>query len=434
MGATARKWTVRQPVADRQAGFSGGLNTVTSPGEVGPAQCPRMDNTRLTTFGAAVKRGGTQRLSTAVVASGHSIKSGYAWRKDSSTVYGLVQTNGAMYSFTWGTFPRTFTNIGVVSDAAVSSAAFRDGSANVVYFASGSALKKWDGTTFASATNASQATGITVYNERLWGWGVAGSLDSIFYSPLDNGDSLGYGAGSGGQIIVRTFGQRTVVVCLSVNTSLLIFHNQGVSRLTGYGQSDISVMPEGITADVGCVGANAACVYNNIAYFVSERGVYEANEMQVSPLGTPQKPDPVLPLLQTLSATNLANVVCRFNRLQRELWITLPGVGVYIYHTVLQSWSGPFVDGYLSPDTVTLFEMLDASNQPVFCRGDASGWVSQCDTTTCLDNITAAAGGGTSYTLVLQCHRMFCGDPTTASAYLWADVLAQLDEIGRAHV
>ena len=422
----------RDPVQDLQEGFAGGLNSISDPMFLQPNQSPRLDNMRLADYGAATKRGGTQQIHTSTLGA-HSVKSGHAWRKDGTTLYGLVQLNGAMYSFTWGTFPRTLTNIGAVNDVSASCASFRDGSANVVYIASGTNLKKWDGTTFTSVAAASQASGIVAFHERLWGWGVSGSLDSVFYSALDNGDTLGIGASSGGQIIVRTFGQRTIVACVPVNTSLLVFHNRGISRITGYGQSDTTVAPEAITADVGLVGQQAVCVYQNVAYFMSERGLYKANEQLVEPIATGERPDPTVPYLQALSSANLANVVCTFNRRTREVWIQIPTIGIFVFHTILNAWSGPFMDGYLSPDTTTLFEMQDANNQPILCRGDASGWVSMCDAPSVyVDNMLADGTGGTAYNGTVQCHRMFCNDPTTANVYLWAKVLATL--IGAASI
>jgi hypothetical protein len=423
----------RQPTEDSQEGFSGGLNSVSNDYALQPNQMRRSDNARLTDIGAATKRAGTQRTSSAVLAA-FAVKNGYTWRQSASTTYLLAMCNGALYKATYGTFPMTWTSLGgSFATTTPSFAGFRDTSANVVYIATGGALQKWDGTTLTSLANPKQASGICVYHDRLWGWGVSGFLDSIFYSNLSSatssigGDSLGYGASSGGQIVVRTFGQQDIVACAPVNTSLLIFHKRGVSRLTGYGQSDVFVSPEAVTADVGLVGQGAVCVYDNIAYFVSERGVYQANEMQVSPLATPEKPDPVLPQLLTLSSANLALVKATFNHQTRELWVQLPGIGVYIYHTILQSWAGPFVDGYLSPDTTCLFEGLDASNQPIMLRGDASGWVSLCDAPSVyLDNVAAAGTGGTAYNIVVQCHRMYSGDPTRADGYRWAEVLAAL--------
>lgn len=430
----------RRPTKDGQTGFAGGLNTISNDFALLPNQMRRSDNTRLSDLGAATKRGGTQRTSTAVLAAA-AVKNGYGWRQSAANFYTLAMCNGSLFKATYGAFPITWTSIGSgFATTTPTFAGFRDGSNNVVYVATGGVLKKWDGTTLSSCSNAVQATGVCVYNERLWGWGVAGFLDSIFYGPLDNGDSLGYGAGSGGQIIVRTFGQQDVVACIPLATSLLIFHRQGVSRLTGYGASDITVSPAAITSDVGLVGKEALCLAdgslyqstyggtgNSVAFFVSERGVYKANEQQVMPLATPEKPDVVLPALRTLSSADLAAVKCTFNRSTREVWVELPGLGIYIWNTLLEAWSGPFVDGYLSPDTTCLFETVDANNQPITLRGDASGWVSLCDSPTYyMDNVAAAGTGGTAYNLVVQCHRMYSGDPTSANAYAWAEILASI--------
>ena len=423
----------RPPIADSQDGFSAGLNTVSNDYALTASQMRRSDNVRLVDVGAATKRAGTQQTSAAALAA-FPVKNGYTWRKDASTLLVSALCNGSLFTTTYGAFPLTWTNHGgTFATSTPTFAGFRDTSANVLYIATGGVLQKFDGTTLTTLASAVQATGITVYHDRLWGWGVAGFLDSIYYSNLSSatssigGDSLGVGASSGGQIVVRTFGQQDVVACVPVNTSLLIFHRRGISRLTGYGQSDILSAPDAVTADVGLVGKEAVCVYNTVAYFVSERGVYVANEREVSPLGTAAKPDPVLPQLQSLTSANLAAVKCTFNRATREVWVQLPGIGIYLYHTILQSWSGPFVDGYLSPDTTCLFEAFDASNDPILLRGGTSGFVSLCDAPGFyLDNVVSDGTGGTTYNAVIQCHRMYSGDPTRADGYRWAAVLASL--------
>jgi hypothetical protein len=437
--------SARQPVSDQQAGFADGLNTVSNDFALTPGQMRRCDNIRLVDVGAATKRSGTQRSSTTALAAA-PVKNGYTWRKDSATQYLVATCNGVLYTTQYGAFPLTWTNQGgTFGTVTPSLVGFRDTSANVLYLATGGALQKWDGTTLSTIAPASQVTGVTVYHDRLWGWGVAGSLDSIWYSNLSSasasigGDSLGVAASKGGQIIIRTFGQQDVIACAPVGSSLLIFHRVGVSRLTGYGQSDITVSPDILTNEVGLIGPEALAVHalsyetaygatgSAAVYFVSPSGVYVANEQAVTPLATPTKPDPVLPQLQTLSATNLAAVKCRYNKATRELWVQLPTIGIYIYHTILKSWSGPFVDGYLSPDTTCLFEAFTTANQPVMMRGDATGYVSLCDAPgVFLDNVTAAGTGGTTYNAVIQCHRMYCGDPTRANAFMWASVLAAL--------
>lgn len=425
-------------VFDDQKSFAGGLNTVSNDFALRLDQMRRSDNARLVDIGAATKRGGTQRTSSAVLAAA-GVKNGFAWR-NGSTVQHLAMCDGHLFTAPWGSLPLTWTDrSGSFSTSTTPSfASFRNASANMCYIATGGALQRWSGSALTSLPNPVQAAGICVHNNRLWGWGVSGALDSVYYSNLSDassttgGDSLGYGAESGGQIVVRTFGQADIVVCLSVGTSLMILHKGGISRITGYGQSDISVAPAPVTSKVGCVGKEAACAYETVGgvpgfYFVSERGVYEGNEQGVAAVATPDKPDPVLPQLLTLSAANLALVKCQFNSKTRELWVQLPGIGVYVFNTLLRSWAGPFIDGYLSPDTTSLFEGLDSNNQPIMLRGDASGWVSLCDPANVfLDNVAAAGTGGSSYDLIVRCRRMFSGDPTRANAYRWAKILADL--------
>lgn len=246
----------RRKLTDAQPGFDGGLNTVSDESALQPNQMRQATNARLTDFGAATKRGGTQRVSTAAIAA-YPVKNGFTWRKDGGTQEILVVLNDTLYTTTYGAFPRTFTAQSGTLSTAVSPtfAQFRDASADVVYLADGSTINKWNGTalTTSGIGGSINASVITVHNQRLWGCGDANFPDSIFYSGLNNGDTFSVGGSGGGQIIVRTFGDETVVGLASVNTSLLIFHRRGISRLTGFGQDDITVAPQGLTADVGTI-------------------------------------------------------------------------------------------------------------------------------------------------------------------------------------
>ncbi len=120
---------------------------------------------------------------------------------------------------------------------------FRDaGNAEVVYIADGGLLNKWNGTTLTEIANTLAVKQVVVFNQRLWGAGNSTYPNSIFYSSLNNGDDLGNATppAGGGQIIVRTFGDEQIIGLAPINTSLLIFHNRGISRLTGLGQDDIT--------------------------------------------------------------------------------------------------------------------------------------------------------------------------------------------------
>lgn len=417
-------------LADQQPKFDGGLNNVSDDAALLPNQLRRTDNARLTDYGAITKRGGTKRTSTSALAAA-SVLNGYTWRKDGGTQELMAVCNGTLYTSTFGAvYPWTWTaRTGALSTVTPPSfAQFRNGTSDVVYIADGGLLNVWDGTTLTTNISGTlDVQTITVHNERLWGCGNTTFPDSIFYSSLNNGDTLANGSSGGGQIIVRTFSDETVVGLASVNTSLLIFHRRGISRLTGYGQDDITVAPQGLTADVGTIAPKSIVSVGNMAFFVSERGLYRCNEAEVSPVGTVDTPDPILAAIRGSSSDDFANIRAVFNRSTRELWISIPDYGVYIYHTILQAWSGPWDSGYVTPATTALFDTLDYNGLPAVLRGDASGYVSVCDASgVYVDNQLADGTGGSSYTMTAQLHRLYCGDDALAKGLRFGYLTAQL--------
>jgi hypothetical protein len=358
------------------------------------------------------------------------VLNGYTWRRDNGTNQILAVAGGLLYTTAYGPFPFSWQKqTGALSLSQVPGMAkFRDGANEVVYIGDGGLLNKWDGTTLTTdIAGTVGARMITVHNERLWSCGCNAAPTSIFYSALNNGDTLGNAGAGGGEIIVRTFGDEVVTSVASLNDSLLIFHRQGISRLTGFGQDDITVDPAGVTSDVGLIAPHSIASYGNIAFFVTERGLYMATESAVQPVGTPQTPDPLLPLIRQMNAADFQNIRAVINRGTRELWVTMPGFGCYVYHTLLGAWSGPWTDGWLSPGTTALWETINSDGLPVVLRGDQSGFVSLCDDpTTFLDNVDADGTGGTPYTMTVQLHRMYCGNQAMFKALRWGYLTATL--------
>jgi hypothetical protein len=421
----------RNILGDEQPRFDGGLNTVSDDAFLLPTQMRRAENARLTDFGAVSKRGGTQRTSTDVL-SPNAVQGGYDWRKDDGTGELLAVANGVLYTATFGSFPITWTaESGTLSTTVLPTfAQFRDGAGDdVVYIADGGLLNKWDGTTLTTnIANTNPSRVLTVHNERLWGCGCGTFPDSIFYSALNNGDTFGNGSAGGGQIIVRTFGDEVVVGLASVGSSLLIFHRRGISRLTGFGQDDTVVAPSGVTSDVGTIAANSIAAFDNIAFFISERGLYRCNESEVAPVGTPDRPDPLLPILRRMTASQLEDIRCVLNRATRELWAYLPGYGVYTYHTLLGAWAGPWDGAYVLPEPTALWEATDDEGLPIVLKGDSAGWVSMCDAmSTNKDNVEADGTGGTNVAMTVQMHRFYCGDDAESKALRWGYLTAQFN-------
>ncbi len=418
---------------DGQTSFAGGLNTISAADALQPNQFRRGDNGRLTLFGAFTKRGGMQRTAAALIAS-TTVQNGTTWNQPGGTSVEMGVCGGTLFTTSYGAFPLTWTQRGSVADLSTTVTPslvefLRLAGTDSVYIADGGLLNRYTGTTLTTNIAATPSVNVlAVHNQRLWGCGDPSFPDSIWYSALNDGDSLGIGASGGGQIIVRTFGDQQVVGLISLATSLMIFHARGVSRLTGYGQSDVTVAPAAISGDVGTTAAFSIARVDNLVYFVSQRGLYRASEQMVEPVNTPEKPDPLTALLPTMSAANIANIRVVLNQGTHELQIQIPGTGIFLYHTILQSWSGPWVDGYQSPETSCLFEAKNASGYPIVLRGDANGFVSECDRPNVfLDNVSSAGTGGTSFAMALQCRRFYCGDPDTAKAWRFGYVLAALN-------
>ncbi len=417
-------------VLDIQPRFDGGLNSVSDEAALQENQVRTAVNARLTDYGAISKRGGLRRTAAALAAQ--PITGGYTWTKDDGTVSVLAVCNGKLFTSAFNPTTWTWTEqTGTLASGTTSYfASFRDAGGNdVVYIADGGPLNKWSGTTLSTnLAGTPDAAAIAVYNERLWSCGDPDFPDSIFYSDLNNGDTLGVGASDGGQIVIRTFGNEAIVGLASINTSLLIFHKRGISRLTGYGQDDLTVAPQAVTADIGTIAKNSIVASQNVAYFISERGLYRCNEAEVAAIGTPQQPDPILPIIRQLSSTDFDKINCLINRATKELWITIPNFGCYQYHTVLNAWSGPWDTGCASPDTTYLFEGLNSSGLPIALRGDASGYVSVCDAPGVFsDNVASDGTGGTRYAMSVQLHRLYCGDDALAKSLRWGYLTAQLN-------
>lgn len=418
----------RQIVTDAQPRMDGGLNSISDDSVLAENQVRTSLNGRLTDFGAITKRGGSRRVSAAL--GGSPVRNGYTWRLLGGTPQILAISGGTLYTTNWGTFPWTWTaQTGTLdANATPTLAKFRDGGSDVVYIADGGQLNKWNGTTLT--TNIAGTVGakrITVHNQRLWSCGCGVAPDSIFYSSLNNGDTLGNASAGGGEIIVRTFGDQNVVALDSVGTSLIIYHRKGVSRLTGFGQDDIFVAPAGITADTGLIAPYSPVVADGIGYFVSERGLYAVTESAAAPVSTPASPDPLLPIIRALSTSDFDNIRTEVNRATRELWITIPGFGCFVYHTILRSWSGPWDTGWVDPQTVSMWESIDDNGLPVVLRADSDGFVLLCDAPGInVDNAAADGTGGSAFRFSVQFRRMYFGDQALAKAFRFGYLTAQL--------
>lgn len=400
--------------ADRQDGFGGGLNTSADDAAFAPNQCRAAQNVRLSRRGAAEKRGGTQHVLASPIAAA-AVLGGFAWQRTTSTQE-LVICDGTLYTGAL-TIPLTLTDRGGTFSTTVypTFAAFRGPSSDGVYIADGGPLNFWDGTTLTSnIANTPSVEAITAWGPRLFG--VSG--DTLYWSDTAggiNGHTLGAAAG-GGQAIVRTYGGQELIMPYPLKGSLLLFHRQAISRFTGATTDDIDIDAgtQGISGDVGTIAKRSIIGVENVVYFLTDRGVFAANEMSVEPVSSPLEDT-----LASLSKTDWQKVAAVHARAFNEIRWFIPGVGLYVYNYRTQGWSGPWDTAYTSVSA--LWDTVDSDGRSVVLAGRTDGTILWADRASrWLDAVASDGSGGTAYTWRVTCRRLFAGDYTTFKAWRMA--------------
>lgn len=415
----------RARVSDSQASFSGGLNAIASEFNVGETQIKLAENVLLTQYGDATRRGGTQRMSTAVIAAA-PVRGGICWRQASTHEY-LVACNGRLFSGGTYTMPMAWTDKGALTSSAVypSFEAFRDGTGECVYVADGT-FRKYTGGALSAPAGTPALAQVAAYNQRLYG--ITGLDQTIYYSSLNNGDSCGVVSATSGSAVVRTFGNQKLTALLALNGALAMFHVSGVSRFVGLTQDDlyIGAGSEGLSTDTGTVAPRSAVSVEGYGYFLSERGAFRITDSGVEALDGPESSDPTVALLPTLSASAFAQIDAVHDKIGRTIRWYIPDLGVYVYHYRLGAWSGPHTGIYTSQPTHCLFDGIDASGRPAVFAGGLDGHLRQGETAGYLDDVTASGTGGSRYTMTVQCRRFFTDQAESEKAWRWAYLFADL--------
>lgn len=406
----------RSPVQDRQAGFGGGLNTVSDPAALTQSQAVLLQNFSLTSFGAARKRCGTRYLHSAALTA--TPCSGYWWAAKAGTYMGLtdhtvVKQSGFSFVDTSAPFSDPVTELRAFTAATVTT--------EVLYATDGTTFARYDGTSWTTVVITHVPSYLVVFNQRLWAWDM-NTTNSLYYSDLSTatstigGDSLGTAASNGGVINVLTFGQSNIIACAVVGSSLMIFQANGISRLTGFGQSDITVDPQPVsTAFTVLPNRNAVCQADSVAYFMSYEGLCVCTEAGVVPVATPTSPDPTGPI-----ALTALTAILTYSPVTREVYCAFPNQGTYIYNTILQAWSGPYTGPFASVSLDMMITVGAGTVNPVLLLSDSlKPGVLEFDPTgtafsgTFKDYVANNGSGGSNYTGEIICHRMFGG-----SAYI----------------
>jgi hypothetical protein len=340
-----------------------------------------------------------------------------------SPVVDLIVSNGTLYTGQIA-IPMTWTaQTGALSTTAFPQfAAFRDGSTDVVYIADGS-LRKWNGTTLTtSIAGTPTVTTIAVQNLRLFGAGDSANPQTIYFSSFANGDNLNNitiqaDGSAGGSAVVRTFGHQKITGLVAIGQSLLIFHERGVSRFTGWSQDDFDLASgtRGVTPDIGSIAPRSIVAVENTCYFITDRGIYGANESGVS-----QVSYPIESVLRdaTLAGADFTQAWGVHNRIQREVWFYIPTQGVFVFNYRINAWSGPWDTLFATP--MTSAWVSGVASAPTVMLGGSDGFVRKADIDgQFMDDVLSTGAGGSQFTMKAQCHRFVFSDPTSEKALRW---------------
>ena len=403
----------RQRLSDVQGGFAGGLNTTADVSQLGETEVRSATNARLTEYGGVTKRRGSKRTHATALVAATIVRGGFSWERAAS-VQQLAVCGGKLFTGTYA-IPMVWTDRGgtLSATAQVSFASFRDGAGEAVYIADGGPLNKWDGTTRTeNLAGTPNVTRIWVYNQRLMG--ITGDSETIYWSALNNGDSLGVVASGGGSAVVRTFGDQSLTGGLVVGDFLAMFHKTGISVYSGWTQDDIQIETgsRGLSSDVGTTAPDTIVAVENVGFFLSDRGVY-----QVSGAGVESISGPIESVIAALDQSKFSRARAVHNNARREVLFYFPDVGVFAYNYRIRAWSGPWTGSYTDKIVYAAWSATDATNNPIVLWGGSDGFVRLTDPANVfLDDVLSDGTGGTAFIMSVQLRRMFFGKPAAEKA------------------
>ena len=205
-------------------------------------------------------------------------------------------------AWAWVTAANSFApTAAFTAEQGVSGIIFSDGSGVPVYF---------DGTTWTKYSNGTAGeemviTGCTIFKwcgGRMWASGNASASDTIWFSKLleyrpkilpgttswgTSGSGYGstrIGTGNGDAITAIVAMQNNIMCVLKANSVWLVNVQPGSANPNGTIGSGWSAteVGSGISTGSGCVGPNAAVMYENDVMFMSQDGVRSVQMMQAS--------------------------------------------------------------------------------------------------------------------------------------------------------
>jgi hypothetical protein len=423
----------RRELRDAQPNFAGGLNVAADRSALRPNELWRAEEIRLNEIGAATKRGGTQRIHAAALASGAPVRAGFSWLR-AGVATEIVVCGGNVYKFVYGIpIVPTLIGAGINSTKQPSIVNFPNSSGvDTVFIADGGLLNSTDGTTLTpDIAGTPPCSVIFAYNRRLWGVGDPSNPDILYNSALDKGDTLGNVGAGGGASLIRTAGARDLMLGCALNAALALFHRSSLSRWTGFTQDDVAVQSgvQGFSPDTGSTAPHSLVMNEKIGVFLSDRGFYEISDEGIRAISAK-----IEPIVVSANHTTFDLVCGAHSRATRELLWYFPDVGIYCYNyrlinpdTGVGAWSGPWKGVFTSKGVYSMWSTMDAAGLPIVLVGGGDGFIRRMDAEGVVkDDVLSDGTGGSIITMAGTCARMFFKSPTHEKSFRRVWVTANL--------
>jgi hypothetical protein len=386
----------RKSIEDPRFDFRGGLNSGMSEDILNRDEFRSGKNARAL-LGEIEKRAGSKRLhGTAIGAGDGSIKGVYQW--DSPTGPQLIAIAGGHFYhklMAAANYTQIASTLSTTDRATFSPYRF---GANVKLLIADKALRTWDGTTLVTTiVGAPAADRALIYKLRAF---AINGTKSLFFSKIGD-PTLWAVADGGGSIDIETYDDSQNMGIIVLGSSLLIFKQDNVARFTGVDTNNIrvDVETEGISGEVGLIAPNALTRFDEVAFFLSDRGPYLATEAGVKEIG--------LKVHRSFDFGNRqlwAQAQSSHNRRRKEIWLSLgapegdPSTAqpkhTWIYHYPTDTWSGPFIFNDFAVSATSRLERIDGTESVMI--GGFDGYVREADDETVgsVDDVLSDGSGG----------------------------------------
>lgn len=244
-----------------------------------------------------------------------------------------------------------YTPPGTAAMKGISFAPFRDGAGEALYICTGTKV----GGQLAKVTAALVLTGaiglplalskIWVYNQRLYGVNWADVFPKLYWSAINNGDSIGDVATGGGSAIIRTGVSGNLVGGSALGETNVLFHSNGFSKFQGLTQDDIDIQggTTGHTPEIGPFNGYSWVTVDTEVWMLSNKGLARVTETSVEYMDDPKTtPDEGFACVQTYGrGGGFDEAFVGYDPMRRLVWVVVPREPrILLFSTTERRWVG----------------------------------------------------------------------------------------------